>query len=153
MTALESARERPCSKVPWSSRAIGFNRACRPARSSSPPRNPHQAANRHSTGPMLGNSALSINESFSVFRDEMVSCVELTRRNTRVDVRWFLSSLFVGKLAHPSRSGDVKIEVIAKARNRDSLLCGTCGTPIMGGISSGQPGGTERVRGTHPGAI
>ena len=96
VAALESAQERPCSKMPWSSRAIGFNRACRPARSSSPPRNAHQSANRHSTGPMLGNSALSTNESPPVFRDEMVSCVELTRRNTRVDVRWFLSSLFAG---------------------------------------------------------
>ena len=96
VAALESAQERPCSKMPWSSRAIGFNLACRPARSSSPPRNAHQSANRHSTGPMLGNSALSTNESPPVFRDEMVSCIDLTRRNTCVDVRWFLSSLFAG---------------------------------------------------------
>ena len=45
---------------------------------------------------MRGNFALSVNESPPVFRDKMVSCVELTRRNTRVDVRWFLSSLFAG---------------------------------------------------------
>src|SRR5271157_1114530 len=98
---------------------------------------------------MLGNSALSINESIPVLRVEMVSCVELTARNTRVDVRWFLPSLFVGKVAHPSRSRDVKIETITEARNRDFLLCGTCGTPIMGGISSGQPGwafGSRRSR-------
>jgi len=89
---------------------------------------------------MLGNSALSTNESPPVFRDEKVSCVELTRRNTRVDVRWFLSSLFAGGPHTRSRSRDVKIEAIAEARNRDSLLCGTCGTPIMDGISSEQPG-------------
>src|SRR5271157_2678892 len=61
----------------------------------------------------------------------MVSCVELTGRNTRVDVRWFLSSLFVGKVAHPSRSRHVKIDAIAEARDRDFLLCCTCGPPIM----------------------
>ncbi len=98
---------------------------------------------------MRGNFALSINESPPVFRDEMVSCVELTGRNTRVDVRWFLSSLFVGKVAHPSRSRHVKIEAIAEARDRDFLLCGTCGPPIMRGVSSGQPGwasGSRRSR-------
>src|SRR5208283_3594605 len=54
-------------------------------------------------------------------------------------------------VAHSSRSRDVKIEAIAKARNRDFLLCGSCGTPIKGGILSGRRGGAQG--GARPGKI